>query len=128
MPFGSAHSDALYSQVLVKVLDEEGWEPLRADRLQGTRPIMDDIESQIEQADLVLADLTGSNPNVMYELGLAHAKGKRVVITCKKEKNERLEDLIPFDLRAFRILPFTFFDRDTFESELKLWLRAMKEP
>jgi hypothetical protein len=45
-----------------------------------------------------LADLTGKNPNVFYELGLAHALAKPVVLVA-----ETMED-IPFDLRALRII------------------------
>jgi hypothetical protein len=46
----------------------------------------------------LLADLTGKNPNVFYELGLAHALAKPVIMVA-----ESMDD-IPFDLRALRII------------------------
>jgi len=47
---------------------------------------------------VLLADLTGKNPNVFYELGLAHALAKPVILIA-----ETLDD-IPFDLRALRVI------------------------
>ena len=46
------------------------------------------------QSLVVLGDVTGKNPNVFYELGLAHASGKPVVIVTNS-----LED-VPFDLKG----------------------------
>ncbi len=52
----------------------------------------------------MLADVTGKNPNVFYELGLAHALGKPVVIVTKS-----MED-VPFDLRALRVIQYDVQD------------------
>jgi cytochrome P450 len=52
------------------------------------------------QARTVLADLTGLNPNVMYEVGLAHALGIPSFLISNS-----LDDL-PFDLRALRVLEY----------------------
>jgi hypothetical protein len=127
-PFGSEHSDALCHKVLSKVLQEKGCELLQADRLHETRPTMDAIGAQIDQADLFIADLTGSDPNVLYELGLAHAKNKPVLMIYRKERDERLERLIPFDLREFRVLPYSPSKPDEFEKGLKLWIADRRQP
>ena len=44
---------------------------------RGQQSILKDIVSGIEKSDVVIADLSGMNPNVMYELGIAHTLGKK---------------------------------------------------
>lgn len=61
---------------------------------------MSDIWKFTKEADIVLADLTGKNPNVFYELGLAHAISKPVILVTESEED------IPFDLRAIRIIKY----------------------
>ncbi len=124
MPFSEEHSEPLYEHMLRKTLDSEGYETFRADSIHGSRPIMDDIVDQIGQADLILADISGNNPNVMFELGLAIAQGKRVIILCRKEPNDRLDDLVPFDLQTLRVLPFSFLEQEEFREELRAWIRS----
>jgi hypothetical protein len=53
------------------------------------------IYNQIAKADLIVADMTGRNPNVFYEVGYAHALGKTVILLTKNA------DDIPFDLRHY---------------------------
>lgn len=50
---------------------------VRADEIMVSRPVMEDTKQQIAEADLVVVDFTGKNPNVYYEAGLADAWGKR---------------------------------------------------
>ncbi|HVX91580.1 MAG TPA: hypothetical protein VHC20_08325 [Candidatus Paceibacterota bacterium] len=57
--------------------------------------ILDRIYNQIAKADLVIADMTGRNPNVFYEVGYAHALNKPAVLLTKHA------DDIPFDLKHF---------------------------
>ena len=52
----------------------------RADDIKTNRAVMQDIFKSICEAKVVLADLTGLNPNVMYELGVAHAIGKETIL------------------------------------------------
>ncbi len=53
---------------------------IRGDSLFLPTPIMGDIWKMIQDAKVVLAELTSKNANVFYELGLAHAIGKPVVL------------------------------------------------
>ena len=53
--------------------------------------MLERIYNQIAKADLIVADLTGRNPNVFYETGYAHALGKRVILLTRNSKD------IPFD-------------------------------
>lgn len=58
--------------------------------------ILDRIYRQIEVADIVIADMSGQNPNVFYEVGYAHAKGKLCILMTNDASD------IPFDLKHHR--------------------------
>jgi hypothetical protein len=97
MPFGGWLDD-YYQSVYVPAIIAAGLEPHRADDLFRPSTIVNDIWAYTKRATLLLADLTGKNPNVFYELGLAHALAKPAVLVA-----ESMED-IPFDLRQLRII------------------------
>jgi hypothetical protein len=97
MPFGEWF-DRYYQEIYVPAIKEAGFEPVRADELFTTGSVVEQIWEQIEKAKLLLADLSGKNPNVFYELGLAHAARKPVVFTAGQ-----LDD-VPFDLRHLRVI------------------------
>ena len=59
--------------------------------------ILKDIIQPIYEADVIIADLTGLNPNVMYELGLAHAFNKKTITITQDEMSS-----LPFDLKQYR--------------------------
>src|SRR5207249_315738 len=61
---------------------------------------------QIEKSKVLLADLTDKNPNVFYELGLAHAARKPVVLSAA-----RVDD-VPFDLRHLRVIIYDVHEPD----------------
>jgi hypothetical protein len=97
MPFG-APFDRYYTNVFVPAIEHAGLDPVRADSLFRSSPIMGDIWRLVRHASVLLADLSGKNPNVFYELGLAHAVGKPVVLV-----SSNIDD-VPFDLRGLRVL------------------------
>jgi HEAT repeat protein len=120
MPF-KPDLDELYSQTIKPVVERtKVFECLRADEIYGPRPIMRDIWDSIQAAALIVADLTGRNPNVLYELGLAHAIQKPVVLLA-----QTIDD-IPFDLKQVRILVYrnTTQGRQHLQNELAKTLRA----
>ncbi len=88
--------DAVYSELIKKPLEEVGFVVERADSQLNQRSILQDIVRGIASADLIVADLSDMNPNVMYELGLAHAL-EIPTILLTQNINE-----LPFDLRAYR--------------------------
>jgi hypothetical protein len=83
-----------YQEIYMPAIKEAGFEPVRADELFTTGSVVEQIWEQIEKAKLLLADLSGKNPNVFYELGLAHAAKKPVVFTAS------LVDDVPFDVSS----------------------------
>jgi ActR/RegA family two-component response regulator len=72
----------------------------RADDFFEPRRLMDDIERCIKTAELVVADLTGRNPNVFYEVGLCHGLGQTVFLLTQK-----IED-VPPDLQDVRLIVY----------------------
>lgn len=98
-PFGGWF-DRYYQEVYVPAIKEAGLEPVRADELFSTGSVVEQIWEQITKAKVLLADLTDKNPNVFYELGLAHAAIKPVVFT-----SARIDD-VPFDLRHLRVIVY----------------------
>ncbi|RGE66113.1 hypothetical protein [Anaerotruncus colihominis] len=99
MPFGDLF-DELYKKVYAPAIEAMGLEPLRADEIYNNRPIIDDINQSIYHAAIVLADVTGRNPNVNYELGIAHALKKEVVILAASP------DDVPSDYRHIRYIGY----------------------
>lgn len=99
MPFGEWF-DRYYKDIYVPAIKEAGFEPLRADSLFNSGSVIEQIWQQIRKAKVLLADLTGKNPNVFYELGLAHAVPKPVVFVAGS-----IED-VPFDVRHLRVVTF----------------------
>ncbi len=72
--------DERYQVVLEPAITAIGMKPGRADDIFGTQPLIDRVWRGIQEAEVVVAELTGRSPNVMYEIGLAHLIGKRLVL------------------------------------------------
>jgi hypothetical protein len=100
MPF-DAELNEVYSAFIVPALEEVGYSVKRADDLYGQKNILRDIVEWISKSDLIIADLTGLNPNVFYELGLAHALQRPVVLMTQNI------DELPFDLRSYRVITYS---------------------
>jgi hypothetical protein len=99
MPFGG-HYDSYYVAIYKPGLEAAGFVVQRADDIFVPQPIIKDIQRAIAQADVILCEMSGRNPNVFYELGLAHAIGKPVILLC-----DNLSD-VPFDLQHIRTIPY----------------------
>lgn len=122
MPFDPSFND-LYSHMKEVIENEdELFEVFRADNLLHQQNILKDIILAIYESDLIIADLSDLNANVFYELGLAHALRKDVVLLTQQL------DEIPFDLRSYRIIPYStnFKKIQELESSLKRILNEIK--
>ena len=98
MPFTGAF-DAVY-QATSRACGENGKRTRRVDEIYGPSIIVEDIFKLIVQSQMVVSDLTGRNPNVLYETGLAHARGCEVLMLTQSD------DDIPFDLRHIRYIKY----------------------
>jgi hypothetical protein len=125
MPFGEWF-DRYYQDIYAPAIREAGFEPVRADELFTTGSVVEQIWDQIEKAKLLLADLSGKNANVFYELGLAHAARKPVVFTSSNTED------VPFDLRHLRVIIYDIREpewADRLRKSIADYLRnATKEP
>lgn len=72
---------------------------LRADQISTTGEIPEQIFKCVRDSHIVIADLTGANPNVMYELGLRHTTGKLTIQIGEKDR-------LPFDVSSIRTIMF----------------------
>ena len=99
MPFGTWF-DYYYETIYVPAIKSTNLVPRRADDLYRPSAIVQDIWDLTQQAKVLLADLSGKNPNVFYELGLAHALTKPAILIT-----ESIDD-VPFDLRSLRVIVY----------------------
>jgi hypothetical protein len=96
MPFAAAFDD-VYELGIKASVEALGWDCQRADEVIHNRDIMCKVCQGIRQARFVIADLTGQNANVFYELGMAHALEKDVILLAQDVGD------VPFDLRPMNI-------------------------
>jgi TIR domain len=91
MPFSVESLNIVYEDfVRPTLVDRCSLRPERGDDVFGSNVIMDDIAKSIRRARLIIADLTGRNANVFYEVGIAHALNKQVLLMTQS-----IED-VPF--------------------------------
>jgi hypothetical protein len=81
--------------------DQHGIEAERGDHEILTKPLMEKVKESILSADCVIADVSGSNPNVFYEVGLAHAFGKPVIFLTQDDPASA-----PVDIRQFEFINY----------------------
>ncbi|MCY1180543.1 hypothetical protein D9M73_209950 [compost metagenome] len=103
-PFSPPLGD-YYEKIYKAAIEKAGLKAVRADAdIFGTGKIMDQVWDGILSAKVLVAELTTRNPNVFYELGLAHALEKPVVLVSSREED------VPFDLQHIRVIYYDMSD------------------
>lgn len=103
-PFAAPLGD-YYDKIYKPAIEKAGLRPVRANaEIFATGKIMDQVWQGINAAKVLVAELTTRNPNVFYELGLAHAMKKPVVLVSAKEED------VPFDLLHIRVIYYDMSD------------------
>lgn len=125
-PFASPLGD-YYEKIYRPAIEKAGLRAVRADaEIFATGKIMDQVWNGINTAKVLVAELTSRNPNVFYELGLAHAMKKPVVLVSAKE------DDVPFDLQHIRVIYYDtndpFWGSKLIEKVAENILSAIKNP
>jgi len=92
-------SAVMWDEVIEPAALQFGLSPVRADRISDTGEIPAQIFEYLRDAEVVVADLSHANPNVMYELGLRHS---RPGITIQIGEY----GLLPFDVTTIRTIQF----------------------
>ena len=90
----------VYEEVILGACKEVGLTPVRADGLGRAGEIPEQVFRRLRDDDVVIADVTAANANVMYELGLRHTKG---LLTLQVGEYGRL----PFDVNVIRTVMFS---------------------
>ena len=92
--------DTFYREV-IKPQAEKLYDVVRIDEKSGPGVIFQDMQREISQSDIVIAEITPANPNVFYELGFAQALGKPTILLAQRGGK------LPFDIASYRVV---FYD------------------
>lgn len=124
MPFTEQMSP-VFSDHVKEVASRVGLSAARADDFFSVGSVVEDIWSAVYHSKVIVADCTGRNPNVFYEVGMAHTLGKDSILI-----SQSIDD-VPFDLRHLRVIHYEYTPRgmSTFEQKLEetLWAILPKE-
>ena len=121
MPF-SHDLTPIYRDDISKVLDAMSLSYARADDFYSNRGVVQDIWNGICNSGIIIADCTNKNPNVFYELGLAHAIGKPVILITQKTND------IPFDIEHIRYIAYEYTPpgMSNFEKTLRATIETVR--
>lgn len=121
MPFEERFKP-VYEDHLKPVASKLGLKIIRADDFYTTGHIVNEIWTALLETRFVIADCTDRNPNVFYEVGMAHVVGKPTLLIT-----QNVED-VPFDLRHLRFLHYEFTPRGMkdFEKNIKSTVETIK--
>jgi hypothetical protein len=100
MPFGPELDDV--EKAIREACKYAGFNPLRADDIFRPGVVIDQIFDQLLKSDCVVGVLTGKNPNVYYEIGIAHGMSKPAILLHSKGNFGSL----PFDIKHNRVIPY----------------------
>lgn len=116
MPFGEKKDpdghpidfDDIYRFFLKKAVEDLGIECIRCDEIEEAGSIHEKMFEHIYQDDIVVVDITTSNANVYYELGIRHALAKGVTVLIRRKGT-----MIPFNIQGLQVIEY---DQDRFGS------------
>lgn len=119
MPF-KTKLEKVYFNHIKKMGEELGVRIRRADEIFSPKPFMEKVWDGICAAQLILADCTEKNPNVFYEIGMAHTVSKKVVLITRSDKD------IPSDIKHFDYIPYIYDPEgvETLIEKLRTFLKS----
>lgn len=110
-PFDDGKFDKRYRETFVPAIRNANLDPYRVDMDYGSQIPIEDIDAKLKKSAIVLADITLDNPNVWFEVGLAIAYQKRIVLVCSSERVGKY----PFDIQHRSVLKYTNDGKGDFE-------------
>lgn len=103
------HADAVFDYIITPAMEECGIEAMRSDRLAEPGKISDQMFREILDDDLCIAVLTFHNPNVFYELAIAQAAARPLIILLQKG------EVLPFDVADLRCVTYDLKPKPLFD-------------
>jgi len=121
MPFSPKKLTEIYERYVKRSVQQLDMRCERADDMVLPTAVMRDVWEQINRAAVVIADLTDRNPNVFYELGMAHVLGKKVILIMQATTT------IPFDVHGIRRIIYEDSPKgyEKLAADIKRTLRAI---
>jgi hypothetical protein len=90
----------VYNYIIKETVESLGYKCTRADEIPESGMIPAQIDISLKEADLVIADLTDKNPNVMYEVGFRQALGRPLIMIAQDIAG------LPFDVKQYRTIEY----------------------
>lgn len=113
MPF-RPELQPVYEDHIASVSRALGLTVSRGDVFFTAHAVMNDIWSAIVSSKIIIADCTGKNPNVFYEIGIAHTVGRPIILVTQNSED------VPFDIKHLRYIHYTLTPRGMKEFEKAL--------
>lgn len=122
MPFNPSF-DRIYREQIKPSAEALGFKCIRADDIFSPTPILEDIWIHILKSKVIIADVTGRNPNVFYEIGIAHTVGRPVIIITQDKSD------VPFDIAHYRYFVYSDDEQgwNSLRKNISLALEDIKE-
>src|SRR5687768_15685568 len=98
------HADDVFDLVIEPSLEKFNFEVIRADKLSSVSSITTEIVELVQNCDVCVIDITGHNPNVMYECGRRHETGKPYIMIAREG------EVLPFDINTIRTIFYSCSD------------------
>ncbi|MEL6718593.1 MAG: hypothetical protein AAFO82_08925 [Bacteroidota bacterium] len=118
MPFRDSFV-SFYDTCIREVIDDLGYSVIKGDDPSRSMNIMNQVWTAIHLSKVIIVDCTGKNPNVFYELGIAHALDKPVILITQDKED------IPFDIRHLRYIEYNteYHKAKAFQVQLSNFIR-----
>ncbi len=110
------HADNVFKTIIRPALDEHDVEAIRADHMSEPGKITDQMLQAILEYDICVAVLTGHNPNVFYELAVAQAAARPVILMIENGQT------IPFDVKDYRTISYDLDPENIFD---RVWVKEV---
>ena len=100
-PYSEDHWNKVFVNLIAPALQKAGMQPKRAEAVSRSGNIVFSLIEDIESSRIVLADLSGFDPNVFFELGWV-ARSDRPIILIKDDRTSRPANLGAVDIYTYR--------------------------
>ena len=108
-----SNADKLFKYIISPVCESCGFEPVRVDQINDSDSITQTIIDKLLSSELVIADISGHNPNVFFEMGYRKCTDKPIIHLKKKGET------LPFDVNTVRTFEYDLTDLDNVEETKK---------